>query len=264
MEILPNINAHGGVQAFDFNGLTLRALLLDGEPWFVLADLVKALGLTNASVVANRLREKGVSKTYTPTAGGRQLTTIIDEGNLYRVIMRSNSPAAEPFESWVTDDVLPAIRKTGSYTVEKQPETALEWAEKFIETEKARLALVEENKVLAPKAQAYDEFLGATGLISVKYASTLLGEAGINIGRNNLFTKLGELGWIYREGGAWVPNETRKKQGLITAVAKTRPDYSSLIPGMRKVANPKIHLTPKGLHKLRELLLPPFALEGVA
>lgn len=110
MEILPNNNAHTDVQTFDFNGLTLRALLVEGEPWFVLADLVKALALTNASVVANRLREKGVSKTYTPTAGGRQLITIIDEGNLYRVIMRSNSPAAEPFESWVTDDVLPATR----------------------------------------------------------------------------------------------------------------------------------------------------------
>ncbi|WP_237185525.1 BRO family protein [Rothia nasimurium] len=157
MEILSNNNAHADVQTFDFNGLTLRALLVEGEPWFVLADLVKALGLTNASVVANRLREKGVSKTYTPTAGGRQLTTIIDEGNLYRVIMRSNSPAAEPFESWVTDDVLPAIRKTGAY---EKPKTE---AEKVLEVFELLRAQAEESRreleVARPKAEVYDKIL---------------------------------------------------------------------------------------------------------
>lgn len=64
-------------------------------------------------------------------------------------------------------------------------------------------------------------------------------------------------GWIYREGGAWVPKEIYKKQGLITAKAQTRPDYSAIFPGARKLASPKIHLTPKGLHKLRIQLLPP-------
>lgn len=145
------------VQTFDFNGLTLRALVVEGEPWFVLADLVKALGLTNTSVVANRLREKGVSKTYTPTAGGRQLTTIIDEGNLYRVILRSNSPAAEPFESWVTDEVLPAIRKTGAY---EKPKTE---AEKVLEVFELLRAQAEESRreleVARPKAEVYDKIL---------------------------------------------------------------------------------------------------------
>lgn len=145
------------VQTFDFNGLTLRALLVEGEPWFVLADLVKALGLTNASVVANRLREKGVSKTYTLTAGGRQLTTIIDEGNLYRVIMRSNSPAAEPFESWVTDEVLPAIRRTGAYEKPKTEE------EKVLEVFELLRAQAEESRreleVARPKAEVYDKIL---------------------------------------------------------------------------------------------------------
>lgn len=157
----PQLYNHGAednaVQTFDFNRLTLRALLVEGEPWFVLADLVKALGLTNASVVANRLREKGVSKTYTPTAGGRQLTTIIDEGNLYRVIMRSNSPAAEPFESWVTDEVLPAIRRTGAY---EKPKTE---AEKVLEVFELLRAQAEESRreleVVRPKAEVYDKIL---------------------------------------------------------------------------------------------------------
>ena len=154
---IENRTTTDAVQTFDFNGLTLRALLVEGEPWFVLADLVKALGLTNTSVVANRLREKGVSKTYTPTAGGRQLTTIIDEGNLYRVIMRSNSPAAEPFESWVTDEVLPAIRRTGAY---EKPKTE---AEKVLEVFELLRAQAEESRreleVARPKAEVYDKIL---------------------------------------------------------------------------------------------------------
>lgn len=117
MTILPSPNNTDQLQVFRFGELTLRALLLEGEPWFVLSDLVKALGLTSTARVAERLRPKGVSKTHTLTAGGRQQVTIIDEGNLYRVIMRSNSPVAERFESWVTDEVLPAIRKTGTYQV---------------------------------------------------------------------------------------------------------------------------------------------------
>lgn len=145
------------VQTFDFNGLTLRALLVEGEPWFVLADLVKALGLTSTARVAERLREKGVSKTHTPTAGGRQLTTIIDEGNLYRVIMRSNSPAAEPFESWVTDEVLPAIRRTGAY---EKPKTE---AEKVLEVFELLRAQAEESRreleVARPKVATYDKVL---------------------------------------------------------------------------------------------------------
>ncbi|MFW0120317.1 BRO family protein [Rothia sp. P5764] len=157
MEILANNSAHDGVQTFNFNGLALRALLLDGEPWFVLSDLVKALGLTSTTRVAERLREKGVSKTHTLTAGGRQEVTIIDEGNLYRVIMRSNSPAAEPFESWVTDEVLPAIRKTGSYdapkTLEERSLALIGELTGVVQEQKARLEIAE------PKAATYDKVL---------------------------------------------------------------------------------------------------------
>ncbi len=157
MEILPNNNAHADVQTFDFNGLTLRALLVDGEPWFVLRDLTQALGITRGARVAERLREKGVRKTYISSGGQNREVTIIDEGNLYRVIMRSNSPAAEPFESWVTDEVLPAIRRTGAY---EKPKTE---AEKVLEVFELLRAQAEESRrelaVARPKAEVYDKIL---------------------------------------------------------------------------------------------------------
>lgn len=154
-------------------------------------------------------------------------------------------------------------------TREAETKTPAEMSRKEIlllalEAEEKAERLAAENRELAPKAKAYDDFMGATGLFSVKKAADLLTSAGVKIGRNTLFEKLSEIGWIYREGGAWVPKEAYKKQGLITAKAQTRPDYSAIIPGARKLASPKIHLTPKGLHKLRGLLLPPLGEYEVA
>ena len=95
----------------------VRTLEINGEPWFVLADVCRALGLSTPSRVAERLEddEKGVSLTH--TLGGAQNLTIINESGLYSVILRSDKPQAKPFRKWVTSEVLPSIRKTGAYTV---------------------------------------------------------------------------------------------------------------------------------------------------
>lgn len=160
MEILPNSGAHDAVQAFDFNGLTLRALLVEGEPWFIGVDACNALELKNSRDALGRLDPDDVGNADVIDSLGRtQKMKTVTEAGLYQLIFQSRTGAAQAFKRWVTHDVLPAIRRTGSYAVEKQPETALEWAEKFIETEKARLALAEENKALAPKAEVYDKIL---------------------------------------------------------------------------------------------------------
>lgn len=244
------------IQHFNYNGQTLRSLLIDGEPWFVLADLVKALGLTNASVVANRLREKGVSKTYTPTAGGRQLTTIIDEGNLYRVIMRSNSPAAEPFESWVTDDVLPTIRKTGHYSATPQlPQSYSEALRELASTVEAIERLELENAQMKPIVQEYDEFMGARGTFTAEQAAKLLCRAGVETGQNRLLKFMDSIGWTSKRGfGARRAVQRYVEQGLIDVQATK---YRHPKTGELMVGDPKVVITPKGLHKLRDRMLPP-------
>lgn len=157
MQIENRTNADA-VQAFDFNGLTLRALLVEGEPWFIALDVAKGLAYSDAYEMTKRLDSDEIQNRQIAGFGNRGVN-IINESGLYEAIFNSRKPEAKAFKHWVKNDVLPAIRKTGSYAVEKQPETALEWAEKFIETEKARLALVEENKALAPKAEVYDKIL---------------------------------------------------------------------------------------------------------
>lgn len=100
----------------------IRTIEIDGKPYFVGTDVAKALGYNNPRDAVSR-HCKGVVKHDTPTSSGVQLMSYINEGDLYRLIMKSKLPSAEKFESWVMDEVLPTIRKTGSY---RKPLTTVE------------------------------------------------------------------------------------------------------------------------------------------
>lgn len=93
----------------------IRTTVQNGEPMFCLPDVCRALGLTQPSKVKDRLSEKGVNSIPTLTNGGMQNLLYINEPNLYRTIFQSRKESAERFTDWVTEDVLPSIRKTGGY-----------------------------------------------------------------------------------------------------------------------------------------------------
>lgn len=100
----------------------IRTAEIDGKPYFVGTDVAKALGYNNPRDAVSR-HCKGVVKRDTPTSSGIQSMSYINEGDLYRLIMKSKLPSAEKFEAWVMDEVLPTIRKTGSY---RKPLTTVE------------------------------------------------------------------------------------------------------------------------------------------
>lgn len=93
----------------------IRTAVVNDEPMFCLADICKALELTQPSKVKERLNEKGVRSIPTLTKGGEQKLLYINESNLYKTIFQSRKESAERFTEWVTSEVLPSIRKTGSY-----------------------------------------------------------------------------------------------------------------------------------------------------
>ncbi|MHC8348681.1 BRO-N domain-containing protein [Pseudomonas sp. RT4P38] len=100
---------------FDFRGTGIRVITDDqGEPWFVAKDVADLLEYSNPHE-AVRTHCKGVREILTPSTGGEQMTKVMPERDVYRLIMRSKMPAAEAFEEWVVRDVLPSIRKTGNY-----------------------------------------------------------------------------------------------------------------------------------------------------
>lgn len=103
------------VMPLDFERFVVRILLIRGEPWWVLADVARVLGFRDAANAGRVLKDKHKGTHPVSTLGGTQETTIINESGLYRLIMRSNKPESERFQDWVTEEVLPEIRKTGAY-----------------------------------------------------------------------------------------------------------------------------------------------------
>lgn len=105
------------LQEFDFGAQAVRVQIdAQGNPWWVLTDVCAALNLTSPHKVYDRLYDDEKGRTFTPTPGGEQEVTTVNEAGLYRVIFRSNKPEAQVFQRWVFHEVLPAIRQTGTYT----------------------------------------------------------------------------------------------------------------------------------------------------
>lgn len=105
---------------FRFDESPVRAVVQDGEPWFVAKDVCDILGIDNPSQAVGRLDddESGITSTYT-TAGPREMLTV-NESGVYSLVFTSRKPEAKRFRKWVTSEVLPEIRKTGGY---RRPET---------------------------------------------------------------------------------------------------------------------------------------------
>lgn len=97
----------------------LRTVMIDGEPWAVGKDVAAALGYAKPTDAVRKKvdpEDRGISKMETPS--GEQETTVINESGLYALILSSKLPTAKRFKRWVTSEVLPALRKAGSYTVQ--------------------------------------------------------------------------------------------------------------------------------------------------
>lgn len=188
----------GTLVPFNYGHAQVRVVQVDGEPWFVLADLCKILELPNRSMVARRLDDdmKGVIQIDTP--GGRQSVTVVSEPGMYEVVIRSDKPEAAAFRRWITGTVLPEIRRTGAYGAPAFDPASLSRQEILrlaLNAEEERLALEAENKVLAPKAEAYDDFLDATGKYGVGAVAKMLGSS-----QNRLFRDLRNAGVFIAKG----------------------------------------------------------------
>jgi prophage antirepressor-like protein len=104
------------IVAFDFESHNVRVVLgQDGEPMFVAADLLSTLNLDRKALERLDEDEKGVSSIHTP--GGQQEMTVVNESGLFNLVLGSRKPEAKRFKRWVTHEVLPSIRKTGSYAM---------------------------------------------------------------------------------------------------------------------------------------------------
>lgn len=191
------------IQPFRFpvTGQVVRSVLLDGEPWFVGKDAATILAYANTrKAIKDHVpaRHKGGNESF-PLAelGLDPQTVLISEAGLYRLIMRSNTTFAEQFQDWVTDEVLPAIRRTGSYSVQPQFEIPRTYADALELAARQARAIDKANErigELEPKASSWDVLASAHGDYSVREAAFVLNrDPAISTGQNRLFQTLRDL-----------------------------------------------------------------------
>ena len=166
------------------------------EPMFCAADICRALGYTNGpKAIKDHCDEGDITKRYTPTTSGEQLMTYINESGMYALIFGSKLPSAKQFKKWVTSEVLPAIRKTGSYNIQQMNRKEL--AMMIIKAEEEKEALMLENKrkneqleEQKPKVVFADAIVGSQSSCLIGELAKILTQNGYEIGRNRLFAWL--------------------------------------------------------------------------
>lgn len=185
---------------FTYSDQPVRVVTVDGEPWFVLADLCKVLEIANVGNVADRLDELNIRRADVENSRGQmRLTMIVNEAGMYEVVIRSDKPEAVSFRRWITGTVLPEIRRTGSFNAQPAVNgadlTRMDLIQLAMNAETERLALEAKNAELEPKADAYDSFIDATGKFNVGAVAKMLGTS-----QNKLFRDLRNAGVLIGKG----------------------------------------------------------------
>lgn len=199
------------IQPFTYEDHTVRVVTIDGEPWFVLADLCKVLDLAKPSRVAMRIADDMKGAHLMSTPGGDQEMTIVSEAGMYEVIIRSDKPEAAAFRRWVTSEVLPSIRKHGGYLTDQKiedildsPDTIIQLATKLKSERAKRAALEKQAAIDTPKARFADAVSASHTSILIGDLAKLLRQNGYEIGQNRLFEMLRRNGYLCSaKGGLW-------------------------------------------------------------
>lgn len=197
------------LQTWDYLGNEVRTIEINSEPWFVLADVCKALELSTPSRVAERLEKDEVSQTHTIDRMGRtQNTTIVNESGLYAVILRSDKPRAKQFRRWVTSEVLPTIRKHHAYmqddVLEKaltSPDFLIQLATQLKSEREQRAQLEQKAEQDKPKVLFADSVATSETSILVGELAKILKQNGVNTGQTRLFSWLRDHGYLIKRKG---------------------------------------------------------------
>ncbi|MGJ0973770.1 phage antirepressor [Enterococcus avium] len=189
-------------QIFNFEQNEVRTFVENEVPYFVANDVAKTLGYKNPSKATNDHCKKAIETWGNDSLGRRQKFKIIPESDVYRLIIKSNLPSAEKFESWVMEEVLPQIRKHGMYATDEllnNPDLLIEVATKLKEERTLRLIAEQRVNELQPKADYYDRILNNKGLVTVSTIAKNYGMSAVSF--NKL---LHELGIQFNQSGTWL------------------------------------------------------------
>jgi anti-repressor protein len=220
------------IEVFRRDGMELRSLLINGEPWFIAADACRALDLGNVTQALSRL---DADETTLISNEGREIN-VVSEAGLYALVLGSRKPEAKAFKRWVTHEVLPTLRKTGTYSIVdalSRRDLAMLILEAELEREKAHALLQAQAPLVAyaekvqasPTSFTVDTTAKELGLPVVKFREFVQGR------------------YLFRRGRDWLPYAEHQDRGLFEVRTRTYEHngveityHTTLVTGQGRIA----------------------------
>ena len=217
------------LKQFNFESNQVRVLLINNEPWFVGKDVALSLGYKDTSDALKKhvTDEDKLTRCFANSGQNRQMY-VINESGLYALIFGSKLKSAKRFKHWVTSEVLPTLRKTGSYATPQLTGEEL-MAKALIE---AKSVLERQNKQIIemkPKALFADTVAASDSSILVGQEAKLISQSGCKMGQNRFFAWLRENGYLCSKGENYnMPTQKSREMDLIEIKIRTvtNPDGS--------------------------------------
>lgn len=235
------------VQVFNFEQMNVRTVGIDDEVWFVAVDVAKALDIKNTTQALSRLDD---DERAMLNIGRQGETNVISEAGLYRFIGGSRKKEAKQFMRWVNHEVLPSIRKTGSYGVRELTQEEIVGKAFMIEHNRAEQLQIE-NNVLKPKADLHDKFIATGGAIGIREAAKEM-----DVKQTTLVDELINHKYIYRTSGRHPKLQPYKQyvpKWFVLRSAGIGQDGIEYTPQMK--------LTPKGREHFYKMFFAPNQIE---
>ena len=226
----------------------IRTVEVSNKPYFVGSDVAKVLGYKEPHKAISRHCKGGIKRTIL-TNGGNQELIVIPEGDVYRLIIKSKLPSAERFESWIMDEILPQIRKTGGYIPIKEEEPnevflaravqvaneTIKKKDEIIASQKKRIESLEETE------KDWKLLMDCKGTFSINEIAHFIG-----IGEYKLFARMREIGILFKnENNDNVVYEKPVHKGKFICVPAVAPDGT---------AHLQTRVYPEGISYITKLL----------
>lgn len=227
----------------------VRAVTLEGEPWFVAADVCRALGIGNSRDATARLDDDEKGVVSTDTLGGKQELTIVNEPGLYALVLSSRKPEAKAFKRWITHEVIPSIRKTGGYIAGQETmdddqllaNALLVAQRKIAERNKQLEAANAKIQADAPKVLFAETVQKAEGDILVRQLAKLMVQRGYDTGEKRLYDLLRRDGFVIKANAKDqnAPTQRSVDMGLMRSIERTVSSADKTFISSTTVITPK-------------------------
>ena len=220
----------------------IRTMTIEGEPWFVAADVCRALDLSNPTIATSRLDEDERAKFNLGRQGDG---TIINESGLYSLVLGSRKPEAKAFKRWITHDIIPTIRKTGGYVNDTAQFVESYFGQLDPSQKHALTMMFDESKRMSAQLKEQAPKVLFANAVETAHNSILIGDLakiirqnGVDIGQKRLFDWMRQNGYLIKDGQSKnMPTQKAMDMSLFEVKESTinNPDGSVRVTRTTKV-----------------------------